>query len=104
MTEADASFVGQRGGWVPMPHEIKDDEDRKLWAGRYVTDMEIRHAVFNRRVRRRSNFYLRETFVPEPPRTDPAIYGEFVDTDSAEVNRLTDVGVAGALACQVAGG
>ncbi len=74
-------LLGQRYGWVPRPDEIKDDDDRRLWAGRSVTDMEIRHAVLSRRGRRRSSFYLRETLVPEPPQTDPAIYGEFVDAD-----------------------
>lgn len=81
-------MLGQRYGWVPKPHEIKDDDDRKLWAGQSVTDMEIRHAVLSRRVRRRSTFYLRETLVPEPPRTDPAIYGEFVDTDPISFRNL----------------
>lgn len=54
-------MLGQRYGWVPRPHEIKDEEDRRLWAGRSVTDMEIHHAVLSRRVLRRSSFYLRET-------------------------------------------
>ncbi|HPA17496.1 MAG TPA: DUF4062 domain-containing protein, partial [Verrucomicrobiae bacterium] len=80
--------LGQRYGWVPEPHEIKDNDDRTLWAGRSVTDMEIRHAVLSQRVRRRSSFYLRETPVPEPPRTDPSIYGEFVDADPISVRNL----------------
>ncbi|MDQ0290553.1 DUF4062 domain-containing protein [Oligosphaera ethanolica] len=81
-------MLGQRYGWVPQPHEIRDGEDRKLWGGRSVTDMEIRHAVLSRRVLRRSSFYFRVTLVPEPPHTDPAIHGEFVDTDPISCRNL----------------
>src|SRR5437879_1873287 len=47
-------LLGQRYGWVPPPNEILDQADRVAHAGRSITEMEIRHAVLDGSLRRRS--------------------------------------------------
>src|ERR1035438_7845951 len=39
------SLLGQRYGYIPKPHEIRNRADRKLFAKLSITEMEIRHAV-----------------------------------------------------------
>ena len=70
-------MLGQRYGWTPPSHEIKDDDERVRYSGLSVTEMEIRHAVLSGSLRRRSFFYFRSTHVPI---TAPAeVFAEFVD-------------------------
>ena len=59
-------ILGQRYGWVPEPEQLKSKEDghRQQVEKRSITDMEIRHAVLNTRLNRRSYFYLRATEAP----------------------------------------
>src|SRR5476651_1407183 len=67
-------ILGQRYGWVPEPFQLKDPDDRQrqLAEERSITDMEVRHAVINSKLKRRSYFYLRATEAP-------ASATEFVD-------------------------
>jgi WD40 repeat protein len=71
------SILGQRYGWRPYAEEIVDAADRAQFAGMSITEMEIRHAVLSRRLRRRSFFYFRRTRVPED--APEQVYREFVD-------------------------
>jgi hypothetical protein len=75
-------MLGERYGWKPPISQIPGRTDRKRYAGLSITEMEIRHAVLERRLRRRSFFYLRTTAVPEG--TAPDIYGRFVDRADEE--------------------
>lgn len=75
-------ILGQRYGWVPPSEDLPKD-DRRPYAGKSITEMEIRHAVLTGHLRRRSYFYLRDALVPVPL---PAAtveartaYEEFVD-------------------------
>ena len=67
-------ILGQRYGWVPKPAQLKAREDRQSQQveQRSITDMEVRHAVFNNKLKRRSYFYLRAT-------NAPATGSEYVD-------------------------
>lgn len=67
-------ILGQRYGWVPRPEQLKalDDRQRQQAEERSITDMEVRHAVLNTRLSRRSYFYLRADEAP-------ASASEFVD-------------------------
>lgn len=67
-------ILGQRYGWVPEPEQLKIREDRQRQQAepRSITDMEVRHAVLDTKLKRRSYFYLRAT-------TAPATASEFVD-------------------------
>jgi WD40 repeat protein len=80
-------ILGQRYGWVPPASEIKDAADRAAYAGLSITEMEIRHAVLDGRLQRRSTFYVRLTRVPAVAPAD--IYARFVD--AAEQARLEDL-------------
>jgi nephrocystin-3 len=59
-------ILGQRYGWVPKPEQLKAKEDsqRQQVEQRSITDMEVRHAVLNNTLKRRSYFYLRATNAP----------------------------------------
>jgi hypothetical protein len=59
--------LGQRYGWVPDPEQFKDaDEVRQQHLeNRSITDMEVRYAVLQTRLKRRSFFYLRATAAPD---------------------------------------
>jgi len=59
-------ILGQRYGHVPKPDELKDKEDsqRQQLERRSITEMELRHAVLDRKLNRRSYFYLRATDAP----------------------------------------
>ncbi|UCD59070.1 MAG: DUF4062 domain-containing protein, partial [Candidatus Hydrogenedentota bacterium] len=75
-------ILGQRYGWTPDPDEILDPDERAAYRGQSITEMEIRHAVLSRRLRRRSFFYLRK---PQVPHDSPdEIYDEFVDRAQQE--------------------
>lgn len=65
---------GQRYGSVPEPERLKAREDlqRQQMEQRSMTDMEVRHAVLNTKLKRRSYFYLRTTDAP-------ATASEYVD-------------------------
>src|ERR1017187_5467116 len=67
-------MLGQRYGWEPEPEQLKAEEDRERQREnrRSITDMEVRHAVLNTKLKRRSYFYLRATDAP-------ATASEFVD-------------------------
>jgi len=67
-------ILGQRYGWVPEPEQLKDNEDiqRQQVEKRSITDLEVRHAVLNTKLKRRSYFYLRAT-------NAPATASEYVD-------------------------
>ena len=67
-------ILGQRYGWVPEPEELKSAEDRQRQQReqRSITDMEVRHAVLNTGLKRRSYFYLRAAEAPDDA-------GEYVD-------------------------
>lgn len=67
-------ILGQRYGWVPEPEKLKTEEDRQRQdeEQRSITDMEVRYAVLNTGLNRRSYFYLRATEAPETA-------GEYVD-------------------------
>jgi WD40 repeat protein len=59
-------ILGQRYGWVPEPGHLKATEDRQRQEAdhRSITEMEVRHAMLNTKLRRRSYFYLRGTAAP----------------------------------------
>jgi WD40 repeat protein len=59
-------ILGQRYGWVPEPEQLKTKEDSQLQhvEKRSITEMEVRHAVLNTKLKRRSYFYLRATNAP----------------------------------------
>jgi len=67
-------ILGQRYGWVPEPEQLKamEDSQRQQEERRSITDMEVRHAVLNSKLKRRSYFYLRATEAP-------AAASEYVD-------------------------
>lgn len=69
--------MGQRYGLVLAPAETGGQEERQAYEGLSITEMEVRHAVLDGRLRRRSFFYLRSTPVPETAPQD--IYAEYVD-------------------------
>jgi len=83
-------ILGQRYGWVPKVEDFKGNKDKERQASdaRSITDLEIRHAVLDTKLKRRSYFYLRETPVPAPPQTPPEVYTEFVDTDAHAVTQF----------------
>jgi len=82
-------ILGQRYGWTPPANEIRDEADRRAFAGMSITEMEIRHAVLTGRLRRRSLFYFRNTRVPT--RAPAKIRKEFVDVaDEGRLNALKD--------------
>lgn len=62
-------ILGQRYGWTPEPEQLKAREDRQRQQveKHSITDMEVRHAVLNSRLKRRSYFYLRATTRLRPP-------------------------------------
>lgn len=75
--EAKPFFVcllGQRYGWEPEPHQLKDDADRQAQATnrRSITDMEVRHALEHEAHTRRCFFYIRQAQAPDTA-------AEFVD-------------------------
>jgi hypothetical protein len=70
-------ILGQRYGRVLAPAETGRQEERQAYEGMSITEMEVRHAVLDGRLRRRSFFYLRSTPVPETAPED--IYAEYVD-------------------------
>lgn len=70
-------ILGQRYGWIPGAEALRDATDRARYAGRSVTEMEIRHAVLSGHLQRRSFFYFRRTRVPED--ADQAVLSQFVD-------------------------
>lgn len=53
----------QRYGWLPEPEQLKvrEDNQRQRLEKRSITHMEVRHAVLNTKLKRRSYFYLRAT-------------------------------------------
>jgi hypothetical protein len=57
-------LLGQRYGWVPEPEQLKDRKDRQRQQvePRSITDMEVRHAVLDTKLKRRSYSYLRSTY------------------------------------------
>ena len=59
-------MLGQRYGWEPEPHQLKDADDRtrQLAHKRSITDMEVRYAVLNTTLKRHSYFYLRDAEAP----------------------------------------
>src|SRR5271157_2434523 len=67
-------ILGQRYGWVPEPEQLKarEDSQRQQVEKRSITDMEVRHAVLDTKLKRRSYFYLRATDAP-------ATASEYVD-------------------------
>ncbi len=70
-------LLGQRYGRVLDPAETGEQEERPGYEGLSITEMEVRHAVLDGRLRRRSFFYLRSTPVPE---TAPEnVCAEYVD-------------------------
>ncbi len=81
INEAKPFFIcllGQRYGWEPEPHQLKDETDQRAQAAdrRSITDMEVHHALENDAHSRRCYFYLRQEqapaaateFVDPPPR------------------------------------
>ncbi|MBL9154665.1 MAG: DUF4062 domain-containing protein [Verrucomicrobiales bacterium] len=77
INEAKPFFIcllGQRYGWEPEPHQLKDETDQQAQAAdrRSITDMEVHHALENDAHSRRCYFYLRQALAP-------AIATEFVD-------------------------
>ncbi|MCX6901212.1 MAG: TIR domain-containing protein [Verrucomicrobia bacterium] len=79
------SLLGQRYGYIPPPHQLRDPADREALAGLSITEMEIRHAVLSGRIRRRSLFYFRQARVPED--AGEAAKRVFVEDDD-KVERL----------------
>ncbi len=67
-------ILGQRYGWVPEPSLLKSKRDRQRQQNENlsITDMEVRHAVLNSNLKRRSYFYLRADEAP-------SIASEYVD-------------------------
>jgi hypothetical protein len=80
-------ILGQRYGWVPEPEQLKDMDDRQRQQveERSITDMEVRHAVLETNLIRRSYFYLRADEAP-------ASASEFVDSPQLlrKLDRLKD--------------
>ncbi|MEU6231244.1 DUF4062 domain-containing protein [Streptomyces sp. NPDC047042] len=69
-------MIGQRYGHVLTSSEIGEQEGPQAYEGMSITELEVRHAVLDGRLRRRSFFYVRSSRVPE---TAPAnIYAEYV--------------------------
>lgn len=83
-------LLGERYGWVPPPAAIVDSADRQKWSGLSITEMEIRHGVFeDSNTARHSYFYLRALKVP--PGIAGEIYREFVDPkDQGRLERLKE--------------
>ena len=80
-------MLGQRYGHTTDAGEIMDVHDRARFAGMSITEMEVRHAVLDGRLRRRSFFYFRTTRVPDDAPSD--VYREFVDPlDQERLERL----------------
>jgi hypothetical protein len=77
-------ILGQRYGRVLSPGEIDGQKERYADEALSITEMEVRHAVLDGQLRRRSFFYLRATLVPESAPGD--IYAEYVDR--AEQGRI----------------
>jgi WD40 repeat protein len=79
--------LGQRYGRRTDAREIVDPRDRSRFAGMSITEMEVRHAVLDGRLRRRSFFYFRTTRVPED--VPGEVFREFVDPlDQDRLERL----------------
>lgn len=76
------AILGQRYGWKPPSEEIVDPQDRERYRGLSITEMEIRHALLEGDLKRRSFVYLRDARVP--PDAPPEIAAEFVDPEDAE--------------------
>jgi len=72
-------ILGQRYGLLLARAETGGQEERERHEGLSITEMEVRHAVLDGRLRRRSFFYLRSTPVPETAQEN--IYAEYVDRD-----------------------
>ncbi len=70
-------ILGQRYGLALAPAETSRHEERQAYEGLSITEMEVRHAVLDGLLRRRSFFYLRSTRVPDTAPHD--IYAEYVD-------------------------
>ncbi len=82
--------LGQRYGWRPGADDLAE-EDRALYNGLSITEMEIRHAVLNGGLRRRSFFYFRRPGVPRD-NTEPGVYEQYVDEET--LPRLRDLKTA----------
>ena len=69
INEAKPFFIcllGQRYGWEPEPHQLKEDTDQQAQAAdrRSITDMEVHHALENDAHSRRCYFYIRQAQAP----------------------------------------
>jgi WD40 repeat protein len=73
-------ILGQRYGWIPIGEEIKDENDRKAYDGLSITEMEMRYAVLDGLLKRRSYFYIRSEQVPVDAQS--AVFNYFVDTNT----------------------
>lgn len=77
------AVLGHRSGWVPSEVSV-EGLDREKWAGKSITEMEIRYAALEGRGARRSAFYFRDVRVPE----DSEVRREFDDDPHGHLAQL----------------
>ncbi len=82
------ALLGSRYGHIPDPEEIKDPRERERWAGRSITEMEIRHAVLDRETPEHAAFFYQRS-LPVPDDVHEDTRKLYVDRDhEADVRRL----------------